>query len=946
MGDAMNEKEDLRQRAERMTQEATPQDPELLVALSPEETQQIIYELRVHQIELEMQNEELRQKQVELDTTLEMYFDLYELAPVGYCTLSEQGQILKANLTAAGLLGAVRGGLLKHRLSRFILPEDQDIYYRHRSRLFETGEPQTCELRLLKFDGTSFWAHLEATAGQDPEGAPICRMVVSDITERKWAEEELRASGAKLRSILNASPDDITITDLEGCILGVSPAALPLLGCAREEDLVGHRIAEFIAPEDQERAAANIALMFQGVMTGLSEYRGVRPDGSPFDMEVNGDFIRSAEGQPTGLVFVVRDVTERKRSEKALRASNELLSLFVRHSPVYAYIKEVDSNQSRVLVASENFQKMIGIPGSAMTGKTMEELYPAETAARINADDWMVVSKGEVVELAEAFEGRSYTTFKFPIVQGTKTLLAGFTVDITERKEAEEALQKSQGLLEAALANSPSGILIADAPDVRIRFANAAALGIRGKPSTVLTDIEVNQHAAKWQTLRPDGSPFASEELPLSRAVLEGITTCSQDAIIRDEQGVDHWITASAAPIRDSKGEISAGIVVFHDITERKQAEEENAKLQAQLQQAQKMESLGNLAGGVAHDMNNVLGAILGMATANIEAQPVGSPAYRAFDTIIQASTRGGKMVKSLLSFARHTPAEELELAVNELLREEIRLLSGTTLAKVRLEWDLAENLRPIRGDAGALINAIMNLCVNAVDAMPEQGTLTLRTRNVDNDWIEVIVEDTGTGMPQKVLDKAMEPFYTTKEVGKGTGLGLSMVYNTVTTHRGQMKILSEQGQGTRVMMRFPACESLPQTHGLVPVLRTEAPPRALQVLAVDDDELIQCTMQALLEIMGHKVTIAPCGEEALAMLEAGFQPDVIILDMNMPGLGGDGTLPLLRALRPSTPVLLATGRVDQFALDLAGAYPHVTLLSKPFSMGELQLYLEPLGRV
>ena len=810
MGDAMNEKEDLRQRAERMTQEATPQDPELLVALSPEETQQIIYELRVHQIELEMQNEELRQKQVELDTTLEMYFDLYELAPVGYCTLSEQGQILKANLTAAGLLGAVRGGLLKHRLSRFILPEDQDIYYRHRSRLFETGEPQTCELRLLKFDGTSFWAHLEATAGQDPEGAPICRMVVSDITERKWAEEELRASGAKLRSILNASPDDITITDLEGCILGVSPAALPLLGCAREEDLVGHRIAEFIAPEDQERAAANIALMFQGVMTGLSEYRGVRPDGSPFDMEVNGDFIRSAEGQPTGLVFVVRDVTERKRSEKALRASNELLSLFVRHSPVYAYIKEVDSNQSRVLVASENFQKMIGIPGSAMTGKTMEELYPAETAARINADDWMVVSKGEVVELAEAFEGRSYTTFKFPIVQGTKTLLAGFTVDITERNQAEE----------------------------------------------------------------------------------------------------------------------------------------ENAKLQAQLQQAQKMESLGNLAGGVAHDMNNVLGAILGMATANIEAQPVGSPAYRAFDTIIQASTRGGKMVKSLLSFARHTPAEELELAVNELLREEIRLLSGTTLAKVRLEWDLAENLRPIRGDAGALINAIMNLCVNAVDAMPEQGTLTLRTRNVDNDWIEVIVEDTGTGMPQKVLDKAMEPFYTTKEVGKGTGLGLSMVYNTVTTHRGQMKILSEQGQGTRVMMRFPACESLPQTHGLVPVLRTEAPPRALQVLAVDDDELIQCTMQALLEIMGHKVTIAPCGEEALAMLEAGFQPDVIILDMNMPGLGGDGTLPLLRALRPSTPVLLATGRVDQFALDLAGAYPHVTLLSKPFSMGELQLYLEPLGRV
>ena len=166
-------------------------------------------------------------------------------------------------------------------------------------------------------------------------------------------------------------------------------------------------------------------------------------------------------------------------------------------------------------------------------------------------------------------------------------------------------------------------------------------------------------------------------------------------------------------------------------------------------------------------------------------------------------------MVKSLLNFARQSPTEEHELDMNAILREEVELLERTTLAKIRLEMDLASDLRPILGDASALTHAFMNLCVNAVDAMPENGTLTLRTRNVDNDWIEVLVEDTGTGMPREVLEKAMDPFFTTKGVGKGTGLGLSMVYSTVKAHRGQIEIQSEPGQGTRVRMRFPACEPM-----------------------------------------------------------------------------------------------------------------------------------------
>jgi CheY-like chemotaxis protein len=237
-----------------------------------------------------------------------------------------------------------------------------------------------------------------------------------------------------------------------------------------------------------------------------------------------------------------------------------------------------------------------------------------------------------------------------------------------------------------------------------------------------------------------------------------------------------------------------------------------------------------------------------------------------------------------------------------------------------------------------------MNLCVNAVDAMPDNGTLTLRTRNVDPRWIEVVVEDTGTGMPTEILEKAFDPFFTTKEVGKGTGLGLSMVYTAVKANRGRLEILSEPGKGTRVMMRFPVCEG--QLQGPEPSRPAVAlaPRGAMKVLLVDDDELIQISMQAILETLGHRVDIAQSGEEALARLGTGLEVDVVILDMNMPGLGGAGTLPLLRTLRPALPVLLATGRTDQTALNLASAHPGVLLLPKPFGMKELQKHFEAIG--
>jgi CheY-like chemotaxis protein/anti-sigma regulatory factor (Ser/Thr protein kinase) len=296
-------------------------------------------------------------------------------------------------------------------------------------------------------------------------------------------------------------------------------------------------------------------------------------------------------------------------------------------------------------------------------------------------------------------------------------------------------------------------------------------------------------------------------------------------------------------------------------------------------------------------------------------------------------------MVKKLLCFARQTPAEERELQLNGILREEIHLLEHTTLAKFRIQVDLASDLRPILGDAGALSHAFMNLCVNAVDAMPGMGTLTFRTRNVDPNWIEACVEDTGIGMTREILAQAMDPFFTTKGASKGTGLGLSMVYSTVKAHHGRIEIQSEPNQGTRVVMGFPAYASDPRPAR--PARPEEQPPppvtpKGLNVWVVDDDELILHSTELMLGALGHSVTLASSGEEALGKIAAGAQPELMIMDWNMPGLGGEGTLPRLRALCPALPVLLATGRPDQSAMNLLAADAHTSLLPKPFSMATM----------
>jgi PAS domain S-box-containing protein len=696
-GDAAN----LRRRAEESIGK-TPFSEESFASLSPEEGCRVLEELRVHQIELEMQNEELRRAQMELDVSRARYFDLYDLAPVGYCTVDGQGLIQEANLTSSDLMGIARGAMLKLPLSQFIVRQDQDIYYLNRKLLVETNNQQSCDLRMQRQDGTVLWAHLVMNSEPGSDGEPVCRIVIVDITERKQVEEALREKEEELQTIFEEAPVSMFILNQQGKINRANALAC-LFNKSRDGAVLNHRYGDVV-----------------GCFSA----------------------IESTKGHATNRMMC-RDCAVQECS--------------VEH------------------MVADSFQ----------TGQSFHQ-------------------------------------------------------------------------------------------------------------------VEVSQ------CLRIDGK----------------------------EQALKLLISTSKIMV----GSCPMVVLTIQDITSQKLLEEK-------FRQSQKMESLGILAGGVAHEMNNVLGAILSLASINVAIQPPDTAAYRAFDIITQAATRGKETVKSLLNFARKRPEKEEVLDLNAVLVELTHLLEHVTLARTRIDIDLEPGLLPMRGDANALSSAFMNLCINAFDAMPNQGTLTLRSRNVDKNWIEVSVKDTGTGMSKEVLEKALDPFFSTKEVGKGTGLGLSTTLSAVAYHRGLMEIQSELGQGTRIVMRFPVCDVAAPPREPAMESASESSTRSLTVLVVDDDVQVQDAMREILQLSGHSSYSAFSGLEARAKMEKGLQPDVIILDLNMPGLGGAETLPLLRALQPNVPVILCTGRDDEVVHSLVASHPGVTSLPKPYDIRELQQVLRSICR-
>lgn len=760
------------------------------------------------------------------------------------------------------------------------------------------------------------------------------------------AKAALRQSEARYRRISEGLTDYRYTVRVEG---GQAVSTEHSQGC---EGVTGYTVEDFaadpylwfnmIAPEDREEARGRVDRILAGEEIPPFEHRILRKDGTLGWVSDQSILEKDSSGRLVSYEGIVKDITE------IHRALDELREVQLTSQQVIACAQEgviVYGLDLRYQVWNRFMEQLSGLPASEVLGKHPLEVFP------------FLQEVGVIDRLERALAGANVGSVEFPF-QASGSGKTGWTVDtsapfrnakgeivgvistvsdISTRKQAEQDRTQSHELL-ANLARLVPGVVYQYRlfPDGRSAFPYSSP----GMSEIYeVTSDEVREDATPvFGRLHPDDYASVAEAIQSSALTLEEFH--AEFRVLLPRQGL-RWRWSQAHPQRLPDGStLWHGIIL--DVTERKQVEEDHRSLQAQLMQSQKMESLGTLAGGVAHDMNNVLGAIMSLASVHHMQAAEGTPLHRNMETITKACQRGSILVKGLLGFARQNLAEEREVDLNSVVRDQVALLEHTTLQRVRLVMDLADDIQLVKGDPAALSHGLMNLCVNAVDAMPDGGTLILRTRNEGDGTVLLEVADSGNGMPRAVLAKALDPFYTTKPKGKGTGLGLPIVYGMVKAHGGRMEIHSEPDKGTQVRLHFPSCA--PLSPG-APVAEHQAAhaQQSLTVLLIDDDELIQSAVGTLLAVLGHQTTAVSNGEAALAELGSGLQPDVVILDMNMPGLGGSGTLQGLRALCPALPVLLATGRADQAVTDLVLAYPNTTLLPKPFTLDALQTHLGAL---
>ncbi len=538
-----------------------------------------------------------------------------------------------------------------------------------------------------------------------------------------------------------------------------------------------------------------------------------------------------------------------------------------------------------------------------------------------------------------------------PLQLKGKTHILAIVRDITARKQAEAELEKTQALFLAALEQTPVGILIAEPPDVWLRSANSAALAIRGSAEEPLLHIPMAQHPLHWQIHHPDGRLCAPEELPLTRATLYGEATQNMECIVRRSNGEERYVLMSASPVRNGKGEIVAGVAACSDITEIKVTETERAKLEGQLQQAQKMEAIGQLAGGVAHDFNNLLQVITGYLELLNEDIPPDSPARESLGEIAKAAGRATSLVRQLLLFSRRDIAEPRLLDLNSVVSGLAKMLRRIIGEHIELTISVGYDLKTILADAGQMEQIIMNLCVNARDAMPGGGKIIIETRNVNVDadycqycseakegnYILLSVSDTGCGIPKELQERVFEPFFTTKEVGQGTGLGLATVYAVVKRHNGFMRLYSEVGHGTVFHIYLP--EAGAEEAALA------ASTRAVQewrggsetILFAEDDTQVRQLAVQILGRAGYHILCATNGEEAIQLYkEHADSIKLALLDVMMPKQSGRQVHDFIRAHDPNLPIIFASG----YSFDVLGPEyipsQEARLIRKPFARNEL----------
>lgn len=526
-------------------------------------------------------------------------------------------------------------------------------------------------------------------------------------------------------------------------------------------------------------------------------------------------------------------------------------------------------------------------------------------------------------------------------LEQTQAAKAALEAAVAERTEhlvtAHDELRLSVNVLQSTFRSMAEAVLVIDAEGT-VLLSNPAA----ERMLLHRTGMNLSSLRALSEVFHGDGiTPLEADELPSAR-VLRGEQFEELEMIVRPHSGnPPRHLMISGRPMRDGQGNVSGAVLVYHDATTSRETER-------QLHQSQKLDAIGKLTGGVAHDFNNMLTVISGNTETLVESLNDQPQLQRTARLIDDAAERCAELIQHLLAFARRQPLEPRNVDINAAIADIAKLLRPTLGEQIQIETVLEQGSMTTHIDPSRLTNAVLNMAINARDAMPNGGKLLLETHRVVLDeayaqanadvtagpYVMLAVSDTGTGMPPAVQEKAFEPFFTTKEVGKGSGLGLSMVYGFVKQSGGHIKIYSEQGHGTTIKLYLPPGEGTAEiAAGAAP----QAAGGAETIFVVEDDNLVRNFVTTQLQSLGYKTVAAPDGKTALDMIEAGQTFDLLFTDVVIPGgMSGRELAEEVARRRPGLKVLYTSGYTDNAIVHHGKLDDGVMLLTKPYRRNQL----------
>ena len=894
------------------------------------EWKEVLHELHVHQIELEMQNEELLRTQRKLEGSQTRYFALYDLAPVGYITLNEDGVIVEGNLAAASMFGLKKNELLAKTISQFIYREDKDSYYFNSKKVMETHERNTWELRMVRADGSRFPARLQAS--------PVCcgeyGITITDITEQKQHAEEREAT-VELLKICNSAH---TLPDLMQDVMHFFQriTACESVGIRLQDDNDCRAGADrqtktrFRCIRDGYESVALLPLRYRNETYGLLQLNDRK----------KGLFTREKITLYENLADYISVSMAKLKSDELLKKSQKFNMHIINNAEEGIIVLDTEL---RYQVWNPYMERLTGLRACDVMGRHPQELFP------------FLKEIGRLEQLEQILHGEKFSVSEFQ-AHSPHNNSTGWTLDsssalkndveeiigvisivrdITALKQKDETLRK----LFVAVEQSPTVIVITNLEGL-IEYANPRFARMTGysidetigqNPRILRGDTPDEVYRDLWATIS-------------SGAIWEG------DFHNRKKDGSLFWEHAIIAPVKNDAGLTTHYLAIKEDSTEKR-------SLGEQLRQSHKMEAIGQLAGGIAHDFNNKLMVIMG----NVELAKMdihnSSKTLEYLQEIRRAAEHSRDITSRLLAFSRQQVISPQELDANHAIKESLKSLLRLIGEHIAITFEPADKLWRVKMDPVQLDQIVMNLAVNARDAMPDGGKFAIETGNVTleknnrtpcidcvpGDYIRILFRDSGAGMSNETITRIFEPFFTTKEVGKGTGLGLATIYGIVRQNNGYIEVSSRLGYGTEFEIYLPRYDSHTSD---APKTDSTLCSGCGSLLLVEDDDAVRAVASTFLQKIGYTVYESESPGKAIDLAkDFSIKLDLVLTDFIMPEMNGKVMMEKMWAIRPDLTCIFASGYSSDHAVLDETAKLGSNFIQKPYDLIKLSAQLKLLLR-